>query len=375
MNRCLKISNHKKHNGKKHKRNYAVKKILVIGSAVADVIIDLEDHLPRTGEDVHVRSQEMRMGGCAYNTFDIIRLFQVPCIPFFPVGQGAYGDYIFREFTRRGINSPVPRPAEENGCCYCFIEPDGERTFISYHGTEYRFRKEWFSLLDVSQIHSIYFCGLEIEEPTGPAIVDFLEEHPAIPAFFAPGPRLTRIDPALMRRIFKRSPILHLNKSECLLFTGEAEIEEAAKKLYAMTGNTVIITLGADGCAWYDETSSEGSRILISDNKAAENEAGLCPSREPCPDERVKNASNDSVNHKIPGGLHIVPGIPAKQIDTVGAGDAHIGAIMAALYLGYTLPAAIETANKVSARVIGVHGANLTAESFARLDLPVCHPA
>ena len=33
----------------------------MIGSAVADVIIDLEDHLPRTGEDIHVRSQKIRL--------------------------------------------------------------------------------------------------------------------------------------------------------------------------------------------------------------------------------------------------------------------------------------------------------------------------
>ena len=39
-----------------------MKKVLVIGSAVADVIIRLEDHLPVTGEDVHVLSQKMQLG-------------------------------------------------------------------------------------------------------------------------------------------------------------------------------------------------------------------------------------------------------------------------------------------------------------------------
>ena len=41
-----------------------VKKILVIGSTVVDVIINL-DHLPRTAEDVNVSGQQMAMGGCA----------------------------------------------------------------------------------------------------------------------------------------------------------------------------------------------------------------------------------------------------------------------------------------------------------------------
>ena len=144
-----------------------MKKVLVIGSAVADVIIDLEDHLPRTGEDIHVRSQKIRLGGCGFNTYDILRHFHVPSIPFFPTGRGAYGDFVLSSLAERGIFSPIPRPDEENGCCYCFIEPDGERTFISYHGAEYRFRKEWFELLCTEDIHSVYFCGLEIEEATG----------------------------------------------------------------------------------------------------------------------------------------------------------------------------------------------------------------
>ena len=66
-----------------------MKNVLVVGSAVVDVIINL-DHLPGKEEDVHVLSQQMSLGGCAYNTFEIIRHFAVPCIPFFPVGTGIY---------------------------------------------------------------------------------------------------------------------------------------------------------------------------------------------------------------------------------------------------------------------------------------------
>lgn len=54
-----------------------MKKILVIGSAVVDVVINV-DHLPSKSEDVHVLSQTMTLGGCAYNTSDIIRHFEFP---------------------------------------------------------------------------------------------------------------------------------------------------------------------------------------------------------------------------------------------------------------------------------------------------------
>ena len=171
-----------------------MKKVLVIGSAVVDVVIHLP-HLPEKSEDVHVTSQKMSLGGCAYNASDTIRHFKVPYIPFFPVGTGAYGDFVRNALAERGIVSPVPKPETENGCCYCFVEDDGERTFACYHGAEYRFQKEWFDALDASEIDSVYICGLEIEEETGTNILSYLEVHPEFTVFFAPGPRITLLDP------------------------------------------------------------------------------------------------------------------------------------------------------------------------------------
>ena len=297
-----------------------MKKILVIGSAVVDVIIHLEDHLPVTGEDVHVVSQQMRLGGCAYNTSDILRHFGIPYIPFFPVGSGAYGDFVFSEFEKRSICSPIPRPEEWNGCCYCFIEHGGERTFISYHGAEYRFRKEWFDLLDIQDVESIFFCGLEIEEPTGNNVLDFLEQHRSIPMFFSPGPRLHKIPSEKMQRIFALGPILHLNRDEALSLSGCSTIEEAALVLSKKTRRQVLITLGREGCYYRD---------------------------------------GDSVG--------LVPGVPARQVDTIGAGDSHIGALIAALHQGQTLPEAIRTANHIAAAVVETDGALLDDETFRQV--------
>ena len=77
-----------------------MKKVLVIGSAVVDVVIHLP-HLPEKSEDVHVTSQKMSLGGCAYNASDTIRHFKVPYIPFFPVGTGAYGDFVRNALAER----------------------------------------------------------------------------------------------------------------------------------------------------------------------------------------------------------------------------------------------------------------------------------
>lgn len=299
-----------------------MKKVLVIGSTVVDVVVNLVDHLPKTGEDVHIKSQHMSLGGCAYNVSDSIRHFQVPYILFSPVGTGVYGNFIREELHNRGISSPIPTPERENGCCYCFVEDTGERSFISYHGAEYLFEKEWFSLIPLEDIDSVYICGLEIEENTGENIVEFLEAHPELIIYFAPGPRLTVINPKLVERLYRLSPVLHLNETEALSASGKSTVQEAAAFLYEKTNNTVIVTLGEKGCFFFDGKEAE-----------------------------------------------TVPPVPAIQADTIGAGDSHIGSVIACLKKGDSLKEAIQKANLVSSSVVSSSGALLSDNAFDKLGL------
>ena len=59
-----------------------------------------------------------------------------------------------------------------------------------------------------------------------------------------------------------------------------------------------------------------------------------------------------------------VPAAAAKLVDTIGAGDAHIGAMMAGCAAGLTLPEAAAQANRMSAAVISISGATLTAAQW-----------
>lgn len=217
-----------------------MKKVLVIGSTVADVIIRL-DKLPTTGGDVNVRGQKMSMGGCAFNVSQAIAYFDVPYLLFSPIGTGIYADYIRKEIAGMEVTRAELNPDEPNGCCYCLVEDDGERTFICDHGTEYKFKEEWYKNLDPNDFDCAYICGLEIEEDTGDFIIDFLENS-HIPFYFAPGPRINEIEKRKMNRIFSLNPILHVNKTEAVTFTETDSIYNAAEKLTDMTENTVVIT-------------------------------------------------------------------------------------------------------------------------------------
>jgi len=294
-----------------------MKKIFVIGSTVVDMIINV-DHLPTTKADIHISSQTASMGGCAYNVSDTIRNFGTHNVLFSPVGSGIYGDFVRSGLRKKGLISPIPPVDMDNGCCYCFVEESGERTFVSYHGAEYLIQSEWLEEIEVEDVHSVYICGLEIEEHTGVNIVKWLEKHPKLPVFFAPGPRIMRIEESLLQRIYKLNPVMHLNDDEIKEYFDTEDVESAMVKMYEMTQNTVIVTLGDKGAAWYD-----GNEVYTA------------------PAVKV-----DTV------------------VDTIGAGDSHVGAVMAGLYNGKTMEQAIVDANKVAAAVVGVKGALLTQEEF-----------
>ena len=60
----------------------------------------------------------------------------------------------------------------------------------------------------------------------------------------------------------------------------------------------------------------------------------------------------------------LVPSERVNVVDTIGAGDAHIGAIIGYSQMGYSLFEAVEKANKVSALVVQIKGASLTEAQF-----------
>ncbi|WP_310602366.1 PfkB family carbohydrate kinase [Anaerosporobacter sp.] len=298
-----------------------MKKTLVIGSTVLDIIIQI-DHLPKTSEDIHIKGQQMALGGCAYNAADIMRKFDVPYTLLSPIGTGRYASIVESMLQEKGMESAVNLDTEDNGFCLCMVEKDGERTFVVHHGVEYRFQKEWVTEKMKAEHDSVYIAGLEIEERDGLEIIEFIEENPEYQVYFAPGPRLSKIGNEKLDRIFARKPIIHLNEEEAMELGQATNYEEAAKAIHAITNNTVIITLGKNGAYYYEN-----------------------------------------------GQGNLVKGEEATVVDTIGAGDAHIGTIMASMELGLTMGQAIERANKVSAAVVSVQGSSLTEQQFSCLQL------
>lgn len=298
-----------------------MKPALIIGSTCVDIILNL-DHLPVTQEDLHPYSQTMAIGGCAYNVSHMLRLLEADHTFITPIGGGIYGDYVHKHFLQQQIPIHIYLPEKENGCCYCLVEATGERTFLSCHGVEYTFQPEWMDAFPASQYSLVYVCGLEIEEPTGDALLGYLEAHPSLTVCYAPGPRGCLVEKKRAERMLALHPILHINELESMQLSGCTNMVDAARSLQQITENTVIITLGDRG-AYCLEKGNTG---------------------------------------------YLVPSVkPAKTVDTIGAGDAHIGTILACLTKGMALRDAISYANRVCAAVIATAGSTLTKKQLPPL--------
>jgi len=298
-----------------------MKNILVFGSTCVDVIIRV-DHLPKTEENLHPQSQRFAIGGCAYNVANILGRAGADMTFVTPVGrQGVFGPFVSERLHALGFASPVDLPEAQNGCCYCFVEKSGERTFVSIHGAEYTFDPAWMAPYEGRAFDYGYVCGLEVEERTGEALVAWLENAKIGTIFYAPGPRGVRIKKELTDRLFALHPVLHVNAGEAKAMAGFDNLDDALRALHLRTGNTVIATMGADG---------------------------------------VRCIEN--------GQLYSVVGEPAEHVvDTIGAGDSHAGATLLGLCRGMSLRSSLSLANRVSAAVVETDGATLSDEDFARV--------
>lgn len=300
-----------------------MKPALIIGSTCVDIIINI-DHIPATEENIRPTSQSMALGGCAYNVAYMMRLLDASHTFICPVGGGTYGEFVAKELMSMGVPIAIRVPEKENGCCYCLVEAGGERTFMSYHGVEYTFQKHWMESYRPDDYSYVYVCGLEIEEPTGINLIEYLEQNPQLEVCYAPGPRGVLIEKEKRQRMLDLHPVLHVNEHEACELGSAADYVEAAATLQNMTQNTVIVTLGKNGTYCLEK-----------------------------------------------GGMsYTVPGVHTETIvDTIGAGDSHIGTILACLVKDLPLKDAIAYANQVAAAVVTVQGASLPPDM-----LPVQEP-
>lgn len=294
-------------------------KTLVIGAAIIDMVLQV-DRVPASGEDVIGRDLTTMVGGCAYNVAATLRNFECEHDLCVPVGKGMHADIIKKELQKYGYPVLIQDNQKDNGFCFCLVEQNGERTFITVQGIEGDFRKEWFDQINMEDYDNIYIAGYQICGQNGRAMASWLAGLKNQTVYFAPGPVICDIEKETMEQILSLKPVLHLNKKELFDFTGADTLEQGLQSLYERNCNQIIVTMGSEGAACYD-----GKEIFV------------------------------------------VPSVQVKAVDTIGAGDSHIGAVLSGLSRGMSMMESVKMANKVAAGVVGIRGAVMSREEFEKI--------
>lgn len=298
--------------------------VLAVGAIMVDLVCNV-GRLPQSGEGVVADRVQIAVGGCAFNSANVMRQLGAEYQLFAPVGKGALAGFVEGELAARGLSAfQVDADADgvvrDSGGCVCFVEPGGERTMLTLPGIDRHFDPSWFETLEPNRFACGFASGYEVEGAGGDAIIGFFEAHPDILLYYAPGPRIEGVGVEKTARINALHPVWHLNDLEARSYTGRSSLEEAGFALVESCGNAVIVTEGAVGAHVFER------------------------------DRHV-----------------VVPTEPVQVVDTIGAGDAHLGALAAARTAGRTWEAALALANRVAGGVCQVAGGALTDEEFARL--------
>lgn len=292
--------------------------VLCVGAIMVDVICRVP-RLPARGEGVVCAERTMRLGGCAFNSGNVVRQLGSPCFLVAPIGRGMHADFVRLELNKRGLAALDVDTDLDCGVCTCLVEPDGERTMITAPGIERAFEPSWFEGVDAKGFGALLAAGYEIEGAGGDAIIDFAAAHPDLTFYYAPGPRIMGVSAEKHRRINALSAVWHLNDLEALQYTGASSVDAAGEAIARACGNACVITCGDAGATAY---LADGSRVFA-------------------------------------------PASPVDVTDTVGAGDAHLGALSAARAAGRSWREALEVANAAAAVVCSSEGGTASDASFA----------
>lgn len=291
-------------------------KTLVIGAAIIDMVMQV-DRIPKSGEDVLGKDASVMVGGCAYNVASTMRNLDCAHDLCVPVGNGMHASIVREKLLENGYPILIQDETDDNGFCLCLVEKNGERTFITVQGVEGSFKTCWFDALDMSDYDNVYLAGYQVCGHNGSIVAQWLQSLGEKNLYFAPGPVICDIDSETMTQLMDQKPILHLNEKELFDFTKENDLDAALHTLYQQNHNLIIVTLGSKGAAYYDGTHTT-----------------------------------------------VIPSVPVTVVDTIGAGDSHIGAVISGISKGMSIQDSIKAANEVSACIVGVHGAVISKKGW-----------
>lgn len=273
-------------------------------------------------EDEHeIQVIKQAGGGSAANT--IVAIAQLGGKVFYSckVANDETGDFFMADLNAAGVKTNLDNGRESGitGKCISMVTPDAERTMTTHLGITQDLSAKELDIDALKAARYLYIEGYLVSSPSGFEAARAAQEIARQAGVIV---SLTLSDPAMVEN-FKGAfdelasrgvDLIFCNEDEARLWTGTNNRDDAMAGLAARCP-CFAMTCGKDGA-------------LVHDGKTTT----------------------------------MVPGIPAKAVDTTGAGDMFAGAFLYALNAGKTYEEAAALANLAASVLVASFGARLPIE-------------
>lgn len=274
---------------------------------------------------IHMLEQEHEIqvikqagGGSAANT--IVAVAQLGGRTYYTckVASDETGDFFMRDLKSAGVETNLDDGREPGitGKCISMVTPDAERTMTTHLGITQDLSVRELNVDVLAQSRYLYIEGYLVTSSTS---LDAALTAQDVARKSGTIVSLTLSDPSMVEN-FKQSfdnfarrgvDLIFCNEDEAMLWTGASSRETAMENLKTLC-RTVAMTCGKEGA-------------LVHDGKVTT----------------------------------MVPGVPAKAVDTTGAGDMFAGAFLSAINAGHSYAEAAAFANRAASLLVSSYGARL----------------
>ncbi|MGI6205441.1 MAG: carbohydrate kinase family protein [Anaerovoracaceae bacterium] len=269
------------------------------------------DKWPDRSQDGFITGEKSMVGGCAINMAAAASNLGCPAYVISGIGSDREAEIAEKYMKDNGL--PVDLLEEAGGTsgkCLVFLEPDGERTFLTSKGAESVFSAGLDEKVRSYEPKAAGVTGYYLLNEDSGRVMDCLEylHGKGTKVLFDPSPLVGSIETDLLRRIIEASDIMTPNETELEIIRQYTGVDE-----YCMKGKTIVVKSGSEGGKVY--TSRDGEVTSF-------------------PYHAVK----------------------ADAVDTTGAGDSFSGALLFAAVNDMDLESSIELASRTAAVTVGIDG-------------------
>jgi sugar/nucleoside kinase (ribokinase family) len=290
--------------------------VAVIGNVNVDIVVRDVSEFPPPGAERTVDVVEIRPGGAGANIALTLTGLEVRSMLVGCVGDDAFGSYLLGELSTSGADVSHVRTvaASPTGVSIAFEAPGRERSFLTQLGSLASFDASMVPE-DALSSRLVAFSGYFLLPALTHDLVGLMTRvrRAGGSVLFDAGWDPAGWVPSTIAAIAELLPWVDFflpNGIEARAMTGEADTHSAARALQAESGGWVVVKLGADGCVAVGPDAAEA--------------------RTPAPSVDV--------------------------VDTVGAGDAFDGGLVAALRDGAEVPDAMAFATHVASMHVSRKG-------------------